>query len=152
MRTFPLVRTGVEVNAHVRRHLAGIAGAGGPVHLKYFPVNDFGDGIREWLCPLHPAAVWMPKHLDREAQRQFLNDDGGTHRLRLREGLYDLPAAFHELDRIRLAAKADRVFGELVDFSPVSSAVGDDRHESAPHFGNTVTCDFRTDLEIRMVG
>lgn len=92
--------------------------------------------------------MWTPKHLDREAQRQFLNDDGGMHRLRLREDLCDVPAAFHELDRIGLAAKADRMFGELVDFSPVGSAVGDDRHESAPCLGNKPLCDSRASRDL----
>ena len=64
------------------------------------------------------------------------------------EVLGDHFAAFHELDRIGLAAKADRVFGELVDFSPVRSAVGDDRHESAPRFGNKPLRGFRASREL----
>ena len=56
----------------------------------------------------------------------------------------DLFTAFHELDRIRLAAKANRVFGEFIDFAPMGAIVGDDRHETTLRSGNKAICDFRT--------
>ena len=66
----------------------------------------------------------------------------------LREGLDDFFTTPDELDRMRFAAKVDWMFGKVVDFAPVGAVVGDDRHESAPCFGNKAVCDFRAAREL----